>query len=128
MQDCYEHMYVLKSLVGQARRNKKKLSLTWLDIRNAFGSVPHAAILATRAIPIQAGVKQGCPLSRILFNLSIELILCCMREAALKLKTGQCEHYGTSISCLAYADDLVIVARSKHALQLLPRGPYWFDP
>ena len=36
---CYEHTYILKSLVGQARRNKKKLSLAWLDIRNAFGSV-----------------------------------------------------------------------------------------
>ena len=44
---CYEHTYVMKSLVGQARRNKKKLSLAWLDIRNAFGSVPHHAITTT---------------------------------------------------------------------------------
>ena len=148
---CYEHTYVLKSLVGQARRNKKKLSLAWLDIRNAFGSVPHSAILTTlryigvpeelislimnayrgasttiklpdgttRAIPIQAGVKQGCPLSPILFNLCIELILRRVKETAAKLKSGQCDHYGTPISCLAYADDLVIIARSKQALQKL---------
>ena len=148
---CYEHTYILKSLVGQARRNKKKLALAWLDIRNAFGSVLHAVILttlrylgvpeelvslimnayrgasttiklpdgSTRSIPIQAGVKQGCPLSPILFNLCIELILRRVKEAAANLKSGQCDHYGTLISCLAYADDLVLIARSKKALQTL---------
>jgi hypothetical protein len=148
---CYEHTYILKSLVGQARRNKKKLNMAWLDIRNAFGSVPHSTIRATlrhigvpqdlislimnaytgattviktpngntSAIPIQAGVKQGCPLSPILFNLCIELILRQVKDKASKLKSGSCIHYGTPVSCLAYADDLVIVARSQHALQLL---------
>ena len=70
-------------------------------------------------LPVPFRVKQGCPLSPILFNLSIELILRPVKEAASKLKSGQCDHYGTPISCLAYADDLVIVARSQHALQLL---------
>ena len=148
---CYEHTYVMKSLVGQARRNKKKLSLAWLDIRNAFGSVPHHAITTTlrylgvpqelitlilnaytgasstfktpdgltRSIPVRAGVKQGCPLSPILFNLCIKLILRRVKNAASKLKSGQCIHYGTVISCLAYADDLVLIARSKQALQNL---------
>ena len=148
---CYEHTYILKSLVGQARRNKKKLCVAWLDIRNAFGSVPHGTIVntlrhigvpdpivslimnaytgasttiksaagETRSIPIQAGVKQGCPLSPILFNLCIELILRRVKSAAAKLKSGDCNHYGTALSCLAYADDLVVVARSRAALQLL---------
>ena len=148
---CYEHTFILKSLVGQARRNKKKLSVAWLDIRNAFGSVPHATILNTLrhigvpaeltslimnaysgaatifktpsgdtgAIPIRAGVKQGCPLSPILFNLCIELILRRVKAAAAKFKSGNCVHYGSALSCLAYADDLVIVARSKVALQQL---------
>ena len=40
---CYEHTYLLKSLVADARR-RKQLFLAWLDIRNAFGSVPHATI------------------------------------------------------------------------------------
>ena len=73
----------------------------------------------TRAIPIRAGVKQGCPLSPILFNLCIEVILRRVKAAAAKLKSGNCVHYGTALSCLAYADDLVIVACSKAALQLL---------
>ena len=148
---CYEHTYILKSLVGQARHNKKKLSVAWLDIRNAFGSVPHVTIPntlrhigvpselisfimnaytgastsiktpdgETRAIPIRAGVKQGCPLSPILFNLCIELIIRRVKAAASKLKSGNCVHYGSALCCLAYADDLVIVARSKEALQRL---------
>ena len=104
---CFEHAYILKSIVGQAQRNKKRLSLAWLDICNAFGSVPHSVIITTlrhlgvpeklvtlitnayrgasstiktpdgltRSIPVRAGVKQGWPLSPILFNLCIELIL-----------------------------------------------------
>lgn len=44
---CYEHTHISESIVGQSRRNKKKLSLAWLDIRNAFGSVPHSAIITT---------------------------------------------------------------------------------
>ena len=148
---CYEHTYILKSLVGQARRNKKKLSVAWLDIRNAFGSVPHATILSTLrhlgvpveltslimnaytgastifktpqgdtcAIPIRAGVKQSCPLSPILFNLCIELIIWRVKAAAATLKSGNCFHYGSALSRFAYADDLAIAARSKDALQRL---------
>ncbi len=111
---CYEHTNVLKSPVGQARRTKKKLSLTWLDIGNAlavslmlqfllivlYDNQKHWMVLL---MPIQAGVKQGCPLNPILFNLSTELILCHVKEAASNLKMGQCDHYGTSIPCLAYA-------------------------
>ena len=148
---CYEHTYILKSIVGQSRKNEKKLSLAWLDTRNAFGSVPHSAIITTlhhvgvpdelitlisnayrgasstiktpdgltRSIPVRAGVNQGCPLSPILFNLCIELILRRVKNAALKLKSGQCIHYGTVLSYLAYADNLFLIARSKQALQIL---------
>ena len=73
----------------------------------------------TEPIPVEAGVKQGSPLSPILFNLSIELILCMVKKKASKLKLGACVYHGSTISCLAYADDLVIIARSRHALQKL---------
>lgn len=148
---CYEHTYVMKSLVGEARRSKKKLCIAWLDIRNAFGSVPHSTIRttlqhigvpqefvnlimnaytgastviktpngSTSKIPIRAGVKQGCPMSPILFNLCIELILRKVKNSAEKIKAGKCTHYGTSVSCLAYADDIVVIARNPAALQAL---------
>lgn len=145
---CYEHTYLLESLVADARRRKQKLYLAWLDIRNAFGSVPHNTIRSTlrhigvptdlvtlimnvysgatsiintpngntAPIPLRAGVKQGCPLSPILFNLCIELILRMVKAKAKKLKLGACVYHDSIISCLAYADDLVLIARSPTAL------------
>ena len=97
---CYEHGFVLQSVIGDARRLQKDIFVAWLDLRNAFGSVPHAAVFTalnhmgfppdlimmlrntytnattevrtssgtTDTIPINAGVKQGCPMSPILFQ------------------------------------------------------------
>ena len=73
----------------------------------------------TNDIPIRSGVKQGCPMSPILFNLCIELILLWTKEEAAKIKSGTCNHFGMELSCLAYADDLVLMEHSKDTLQCL---------
>ncbi|CAB4035547.1 Hypothetical predicted protein [Paramuricea clavata] len=44
---CYEHTFILQSLVLDAKRHQKNLLLAWLDLRNAFGSVPHDVISVT---------------------------------------------------------------------------------
>ena len=36
-----EHTQLLQILVDEAYRSKTQLSITWLDLRNAFGSIPH---------------------------------------------------------------------------------------
>jgi hypothetical protein len=148
---CYEHAFLLESIVNDARRQPRPLCIAWLDVRNAFGSIPHSALLATLShmgfppdlvemigkiytgattevvtplgktpsIPIHSGVKQGCPLSAILFNLSVELIIRKCIAKAQTLSRGPLKHHGCSISILAYADDLVILARTKESLQSL---------
>ncbi|CAB4023929.1 Hypothetical predicted protein, partial [Paramuricea clavata] len=74
----------------------------------------------TDPIPIRAGVKQGCPLSAVLFNLCLELVIRSVKQKAADLPKNQSLlHFETLLSCLAYADDLVLVARSKDALQAL---------
>ena len=146
---CYEHSFILHSLTGDAKRLQKNVFLAWLDFKNAFGSVSHDVIKitlkhlgipdgivdlvnniytnattevrtangTTPPIPILAGVKQGCPLSPILFNLCIEIIL---RSVIAKGQSfGPVKHHGLDISVLAYADDLVLIARDKKKLQLL---------
>ena len=153
---CYEHTFMLQSIVKDARNNGKKLSIAWLDLQNAFGSVPHEAINitlthmglpmelvslirdlynntsstfqtnegVTNSIPILAGVKQGCPLSPILFNLTLELLIrAVVAKAKEKIQDRLNEIpaviYGIPISILAYADDLVLVSRSVKGLQML---------
>jgi hypothetical protein len=62
-------------------------------------------------------VKQGCPLSPILLNLCVEIIL---RSIAAKGQSiGPLKHHGCDISVLAYADDLVIIAKNERKLQQL---------
>ena len=148
---CYEHTFLLKSIVADARRCKRKLCMAWLDIRNTFGSIAHSVIHSllqhvgvpadmiqlisnaysgasttikspagsTASIPICAGVKQGCPLRPIIFNLCMELILRMVKSKASQLRSGVCKFQSRTVSCLAYADDLVLLARSPDTLQLL---------
>ena len=148
---CYEHGFLLQSVIGDTRRTQKNVFVAWLDLRNAFGSVPHDAIFTTlthmgfppdlvnmirnaytnatteirtntgitNAIPIHAGVKQGCPMSPVLFNLALELVLRKIKAASESCWRGPARHHTVPISVIAYADDLVLLARQKQSLQHL---------
>ncbi|XP_043661747.1 uncharacterized protein LOC122625746 [Drosophila teissieri] len=139
----------LRTVLEESRRQGKDLIMDWMDLSNAFGSIPHATImdavagmgipsrirtiihqLATGAattaktidgmseeIPIEAGVRQGCPASPILFNIAIERVL-------RKVKTVNAGYllYGSRISTLAYADDLVLIASSPEEMRSLLRA------
>ena len=39
-----EHTQLLQAIVEEAKNKKKDLSIIWLDLSNAFGSVPHSII------------------------------------------------------------------------------------
>jgi hypothetical protein len=130
---CYEHAFLLESILNDAKRQPRPLCIAWLDVRNAFGSIPHPASLShmgiphpdlvemigkiytgattkvvtplgkTPSIPIHSGVKQGYPLSAILFNLAVELIIRKCNAKARSLSCGPLKHHGNPISILAYA-------------------------
>ena len=44
---CYKHGFLLQFLIGDTCHLKKNVFLAWLDMGNAFSSVPHAAIFTT---------------------------------------------------------------------------------
>ena len=66
----------------------------------------------TPPIPQNRGVKQGCPLSPILFNIVLEGLL-----KYLSTSTAGYEMAGHKLNNLAYADDVCMVASSKPELQ-----------
>ena len=41
---CLEHTAILSQLIREAKEEKKELVVTWLDIANAYGSLPHNLI------------------------------------------------------------------------------------
>ncbi|UYV72473.1 hypothetical protein LAZ67_9003287 [Cordylochernes scorpioides] len=96
----------------------------WLDLENAFGSVPHEHIfnvldafgVPEKPIPFKREVKQGCPGSPTLFNVAIEVIVRTLASMAKDHGVCLLEHY---VSVLAYADDLLIMAKDKESLQAL---------
>ena len=77
--------------------------------------------MLSNEFPIKRGVRQGCPLSPILFNLFINDIL------------NNCEKYGVSIGrkkCCGglFADDVVLIAPSaKNLEKLLKKVHKWAD-
>jgi hypothetical protein len=143
---CCEHNFALQAAIADARRSRRQCSIAWLDLTNAFRSVPHETIFTslqwaglnedaisvisrlyainktnirshdglTPDIHIQAGVKQGCPLSPIIFNLAMEPII----RAITQLKRGY-SLYGSHIDVLAYADDLMLVSETPEVLQAM---------
>ena len=41
---CWEHMSMIWSALKEARSSKRDLATIWLDIANAYGSIPHRLI------------------------------------------------------------------------------------
>ena len=37
---CFEHTFLLRSCLEDARRRKRKIGVAWLDLENTFGLVP----------------------------------------------------------------------------------------
>jgi len=66
----------------------------------------------TRNVKIEKGVRQGCCLSPILFNLYIE----CLTKGALE-RFGDLKIGGQIIHTVKYADDLVLLAKEEKVLQ-----------
>lgn len=147
---CIDHNAVLNAIFERANsrsHNQRNVSIAWLDIRNAFGSVPHQYLwqclhaigvgddfvgvlkelyqntvtffkcgtIVTPEIPVNVGVKQGCPISMLLFAIAINPLL----MAIDRCNVDKYDLFGHKIQILAYADDLAIVANNERDLQTL---------
>ena len=140
---CAEHNNVMRILLEEYEH----LHIAFLDLTDAFGSIPINHILevlrrkgldsfscslianlysdcsstytcndcTTEDISIRRGVRQGCPLSMLLFSVGIDPILAALQDNdafGIDTEAGK-------ITCLAYADDIALVATSNSCLQAM---------
>ena len=47
MPGCIEHTCVVSKLIREARENNGNLAVLWLDLTNAYGSIPHKVVEET---------------------------------------------------------------------------------
>ena len=87
----------------------------WRILRNLYSSI-HAQIRVgdelTKPVRMQQGVRQGCPVSPILFNYFVDKLSRELHDSGYGVDAG-----GKLLHSLLYADDVVLVAHSQQELQ-----------
>jgi exonuclease III len=90
-------------------------------IRNLYeGATARISINGNISTPIQigSGVRQGCPLSGILFALALNPFLSMIAEQLPGIKIGS---QGASVATVAYADDVTVFLTSQQDVEKLLR-------
>ncbi|KAI4902093.1 hypothetical protein NFI96_000916 [Prochilodus magdalenae] len=69
-------------------------------------------------VPVQRGIRQGCPLSGQLYSLVIEPLLCRLRRDLRGVPTTS-DPSGTRVSLSAYADDVTVLVTAQEDVEVL---------
>ena len=140
-----DNLALIDTLISETKLTSKPLFMTFMDVKKAFDSVSHHAIaralewagvptgmrdviadlytgcttdVCGKTIHVTRGVKQGDPLSSILFNLVIEMAMANIPERLGLYFQGHRLFY------MAFADDLVLLSRGPVANQKLVTAVY----
>lgn len=144
------HVHALHGCIEDAQKQNKQVYITYVDIANAYDSVPHWAMLdmlhkynlpdnilhfigdaltgsklevltkyrPTEMVDVEVGLKQGDPMSPLLFSLFLNPVVCKIHEEEKGYRLGT----GPVISMLAFADDIALVAGGEDNM-----GKMWDD-
>ena len=139
-----DNIYILTQVMEEAKRRKENYVLAFIDLRKAFDRVWRKGIWKvlsrlkvgkkfirivkdlyngtcrkmktgagyTEEIPYTMGVKQGCILSPMLFALYMKGLGEVLLEGGEGMEIGEVD-----ISCLFFADDIVLVAKDSEAMK-----------
>ena len=84
--DKTQHQFMIKTL------QKMGIEGTYLDIVKAIYDKPIANIIVNgeklKPFPLRSGIRQGCPLSPLLFNILLEVLATAIREEKEKNKSN----------------------------------------
>jgi len=102
--DRVEHQYLLKTLeaFGFTKEFVGKIKILYNDIESILKV--NGGLCAP--FKVERGVRQGCPLSGMLYSIAIEPLLCKVRE---NIKGVSLPFSGKTVSLSAYADDVVVL-------------------
>ncbi|KAF2343922.1 Reverse transcriptase domain [Trinorchestia longiramus] len=141
-----DNLFVVSEVIERKRKENKKVYLAFLDIEKTYDRVDRRRLLdvlgkigfsekivnivkslyentcavyrlgnlVTGQVRSVRGVRQGCTLSPLLFGLYTEEIAVRLRMSGFGLKVGE-----EKLSCLLYADDIVVVSESEQELQMM---------
>ncbi len=135
-----DHSYTLHTLIQKhVHQDKNKIFACFVDFKKASDSIWHHGLFLkllekgiggkiydiiktmyinnqcaeTDFFPQSRGVKQGCSLCLTLFNIYIDDLAKSLEESDIPGLTLS----DTQVKCLLFADDLILLAPSKEALQ-----------
>ncbi|XP_024884387.1 uncharacterized protein LOC112462700 [Temnothorax curvispinosus] len=107
-----DNIFILNHLVDRKLNGAgKKVNAFFIDLKGAFDRVDRSVLW--RVMDERGGVRQGCPLSPLLFSVftsDLEEELTRGLVGGMRIEQGR-------IWTLAYADDIVLLAREEEALE-----------
>ena len=139
---CTDQIFALRNIIEQCTEWQRKLYINFVDFEKAFDSIyrdslwkilrkygiPEQLVLVIKSFytnftcrvgnsnhkfQVKTGVRQGCVMSAVLFNIAIDWV---MRQATEDQKRGIRPSFST-LEDLDFADDLALLSHTHQHMQ-----------